>query len=150
MARPTASRVASLARAGTDQPRAVRIPAHQAAAHACASTADAWTLPRDVVLPLTIAAGERVRGRSEAMLFSPTHLSIALGDLLTTLDRIADAPAIEVRMADRTLTLPLADVPAMRAALASCITERLGAEYAGITRRAPGVSAATPTSRKSA
>ena len=67
------------------------------------------------------------------MLLSPTNLYIALGDVLTTLDRIADAPAIEVRMADRTLALPLADVPAMRVALASCITERLGAEYAGIS-----------------
>ena len=99
--------------------------------------ADAWTLPRDVVLPLTIAAGERVRGRSEAKLFSPTQLSIALGDMLTTLDRIADVPAIEVRMADRTLTLPLADVPAMRVALASCITGRLGAQHAGISVQYP-------------
>jgi dienelactone hydrolase len=99
--------------------------------------ADAWTLPRDVVLPLTIAAGERVRGRSEAKLFSPNSLYVGLGDLLATLDRIADAPAIEVRMADRTLTLPLADVPAMRAAFASCITGRLGAEHAGISVRYP-------------
>jgi hypothetical protein len=100
-------------------------------------TADAWMLPRDVALPLTIAAGARVRGRSDAMLLSPTELYVGLGDILTTLDRIADVPAIEVRIAGRTLILPLADVPAMRAAFASCISGRLGAEYAGISVEYP-------------
>jgi len=99
--------------------------------------ADAWTLPRDVALPITIDAGARVRGRSEAMLSSPVTLYVALGDMLTTLARIVDVPSIEVRMADLTLTLPLADVAEMRAALASCITERLGANYAGITVEYP-------------
>jgi dienelactone hydrolase len=100
-------------------------------------TADAWTLPRGVPLPLTIAAGERIRGRSEAMLWSPTALDVALGDMLATLDRIGDAPAIELRMADRTWVLPLSEVPAMRAALASCITAQLGAEQARITVAPP-------------
>jgi dienelactone hydrolase len=121
---------------GTDQPRLFEF-VRTKQQRSLRITADAWTLPRAVVLPLTIAAGERIRGRSEATLFSPTSLYVALGDMLTTLDRIADAPAIEVRMADRTLTLPLADVPAMRTALASCITERLGAEHAGISVEYP-------------
>ena len=58
-------------------------------------------------------------------------------------------PAIEVRIAARTLTLPLADVTAMRAAFASCITGRLGAEHAGIsvTIQLP-VFRATLTSKK--
>ena len=118
--------------AGTDRPRLFEF-VRTKRQRSLRITADAWTLPRDVVLPLTIAAGERVRGRSEAMLLSPANLYIALGDVLTTLDRIAYAPAIEVRMADRTLTLPLADVAPMRAALASCIAGRLGADYAGIS-----------------
>ena len=121
---------------GTDQPRVFEF-VRTKRQRSLRIAADAWTLPRDVVLPLTIAAGERVRGRAEAKLFSPTSLYVALGDVLTTLDRIADAPAIELRMADRTLALPLADVPAMRAALASCITERLGAEHAGISVEYP-------------
>ena len=123
---------------GTDQPRLFEF-VRTKQWRSLRIAADAWTLPRDVALPLTIAAGERVRGRSEAKLFSPTHLYIALGDVLTTLDRIADVPAIEVRLADRTLSLPLADVPAMRIALASCITARLGAEHAGISVEFPAL-----------
>ncbi len=100
-------------------------------------TADAWTLPRDTILPVTLAAGERVRGRSEAMLFTPTQLSIAAGDLLTVLERIAAEPAIEVRISGHTLTLSLSDVTAMRSALEACIVERLGSQFGSLTVQLP-------------
>lgn len=110
-------------------------------------TADAWTLPRDTVQSVTLAAGERVRGRSEAvlfspprlyaMLFSPTQLYIAAGDLLTMLDRIADVPAIEVRVGGHTHALPLSDVTAMRAALERCIVEQLGPQFGPLTEKFP-------------
>ena len=61
---------------GTDRPHTIeflRATGHET----LRLTADAWTLPRDVVHSVTLAAGERVRGRSEAKLFSPTQLSIA-------------------------------------------------------------------------
>ena len=122
--------------AGTDRPHTIeflRATGHET----LRLTADAWTLPRDVVHPVTLAAGPRVRGRTEAKLFSPTQLSIALGDLLTTLERIAAVPAIEVRIAGQTLTLPLSDITAMRAALERCIVEQLGPQYGPFTVQAP-------------
>ena len=126
----------ALGGSGTDRPHTIeflRATGHET----LRLTADAWTLPRDVVHSAMLAAGPRVRGRAEAKLFSPTQLSIALGDLLTTLERIAAVPAIEVRIAGHTLTLPLSDITAMRAALERCITEQLGPQYGPLTVQLP-------------
>jgi dienelactone hydrolase len=121
---------------GIDRPHTIefmRAPGHQT----LRLTADAWTLPRDAVMSVTLAAGPRVRGRSEAILSSPTQLSVALGDVLTTLERLADVPAIEVRVTGQTLTVPLSDIAVMRAALERCVVEQVGAEFGPLTVELP-------------
>ncbi|MPZ38700.1 MAG: hypothetical protein GEU95_11645 [Rhizobiales bacterium] len=94
--------------------------------------ANDWALPAGTVIPVTITAGERVRGMSNATLTSPHTLDVDLGDMLTTLQRIGEAPTIEIRLPGRTLTLPLDGMSDMRSALVTCISNQLGAQYAGI------------------
>jgi dienelactone hydrolase len=99
-------------------------------------TADAWSLTPDLALPVSIATNQRVRGAISAAV-SAHAIDINLGDLMTTLRRIGDAPALTIRIAGRTLTLPLAGLAEMRDALAGCVTKQLGAQYAGAVANPP-------------
>jgi dienelactone hydrolase len=99
-------------------------------------SADAWSLTPDLALPVSIATNERVRGAISAAV-SAHAIDINLGDLMTTLRRIGDAPMLTIRIAGRTLMLPLAGLAQMRDALGHCVTKRLGAQYAGAVAAPP-------------
>jgi dienelactone hydrolase len=80
-------------------------------------------------IKVEISAGTRVKGVTAGRFISPTELDVDLGDLVTTLRRI-DAP-IELRLPDRSLTLQPEGIPEMREALAACVAERIGEQFAG-------------------
>jgi dienelactone hydrolase len=91
-------------------------------------------------IKVVLDAGARVKGTTAGTFISPTQLDVDLGDLVSTLRRIGDAPAT-LRLPDRTLTLRLDGLAAMLEALSACVTERIGPDHAGRAAELPAAPA---------